>query len=98
MSKSVSLPVLKLRDMAPEMYSRAIRVHCSITYMLSDADKNTEHLALLVAERPSDALPIIQSFELADGEKYSCIIAILHSMIARHAARDIIAEIDGPAK
>lgn len=98
MSRSVSLAVLQLRDQAPGMYSSAKSLHCSITYTLSDTTKNTENLALLVAERPSDAMLIIRSFELADGEKYSRIIAVIHSMLARSRSIDVLREIEAGAE
>lgn len=94
MSRSVGLDVLRLRDRAPEMYSRAIRLHCSIAYKLSDAGDKRDELWFLVSERPSQARLIIKSFELADSDYYSCIISILHSMIARENGQRLLDEIE----
>ena len=93
MSRSVGLDVLKLRDQAPVMYSRAKSLHYSMLCGFPETGKLTGHLYELVADRPSDALLIARSFELADAVKYAQIIAVLHSMRARHASNSLIVEI-----
>ena len=92
--QSVRARMLASRTNAPRLYSKALMLHHTLTGAMPRDPRLAVDLEALVLAAPALARDVIGALEWsnADGGPYAEIVSVLHSMLARHALRDMLGE------
>ena len=88
--------MLESRSRAPRLYCKALLLHHVLAGALAPDARLARDLEGLVLLNPDRARDVIGALEcaIAEGGRYEAIASALHAMLSRHAARQVINEIE----